>query len=109
MYQFIQKNPNYIRDYWLVCPSDLCVYDDHGGSSYNRFSRNPDAARMQRQFRDNHTTYEHVETRPWNKKEYTKRFYVKRPDGSYYRYGCDKDIEFEHSCFHYYRIKLYNL
>ena len=109
MYTFLEKNPNYIADYWLVCPGDLCVYEDHGGSSYNRFSRNPDAERMQRHFRDNHTTYEHVETMPWNKKKYTKRFYVARPDGSFYRYGCDKDTEMEHSCFFYYKKKLYRL
>ena len=99
MYQFIVKNPNYIRDYWLVCPSDLCVYEDGDGTSYNRFGRNPDAERMQRQFRDNYRTYEHVETMPWNKKKYTKRFYVQRPNGSYYKYGWDEDTTFEHSCF----------
>jgi hypothetical protein len=110
MYEFIQSNPNYIRDHWLVCPGDLCVYEDHGGSSYNRFSRNPDAEAMQRSFRDNHLTHEHVETMPWGKKKYSTQWFVERPDyGNYYRYGHEKDTEVKHSCFYYYFVRLYNL
>jgi len=109
MYEFLQKNPNYIRDHWLICPGDIYIYEDVGGSSYNRFSRNPDAEAMQRSFRNNHATHDHVETMPWGKKKYSTRWFAVRPNGKPCGYGHEKDTQVEHSCFHYYHIKLYNL